>query len=366
MRKLLLPLIIALVVAAAAVTAATTGQQPAPDSKPSVPRTVPPGLQAPVEQKLVAVSLPFSNRVAYVDVDQLEAHIPPPLDASRIDNPSGLADVGEHGLAVLGTGSNTVSLIAPDSGKILAWEFLPFDEGWYVSVGPDGNLYATGDSNAHGLLVKLDPATLSVLDTVRVGLGQAGMAFSSRGDVWVIGDDASPRFPHNTFSIVDPVAMNAEIFALEGLPEGITPGPDGSMFIALLEGDKVVQVDRSGEVIQEWAAESPWGVFRKGHLLVAISRPSKEQNRAKVLTFDWKEGTLVSELRLPSACRDAREVSVLGHRAVITCVDLPGVVVVDISDHRLLSALRFTPPQGEAFAEFEQPRNPVSVKVALD
>jgi hypothetical protein len=123
----------------------------------------------------------------------------------------------------------------------------------------------------------------------------------------------------------------------------------------------VVELDDEGGVKRRRRVDSPWGLaLLKGspeRILVAAGPP----RRSELVVMRTGDLTIEDRIQLGPRCLDAREVVVLDERAVVTCAAMPGVVVVDLMNGEILADLRMVPPQGEAFAHFEQPRNPLVV-----
>lgn len=168
-------------------------------------------------------------------------------------------------------------------------------------VGPDGNLYVSGDAGNH--VLRYDPVTSAFVDEFIAagggGLQNArGLSFGPDGNLYVssYGTDEVLRFDGNTGAYID-AFVPAAAGGLDG-PNDLTFGPDGNLYVASSLGDSILRFNGiTGAFIDEFVAggsgglDDPSGITfgPDGHLYVASS------NGDNVLRYDGGTGAFLNE-----------------------------------------------------------------------
>lgn len=213
----------------------------------------------------------------------------------------------QNELFVVDYADNSVLRFAATTGAFLQ-EFATgqgLDDPIDVIVGPDGNLYVSGDASQD--ILRYNATTGAFIDTFvasgTAGLGAAeGLAFGPDGNLYVADyvNDRVMRFDGNSGAYID----NFVATASGGLntPYGLLFGPDGNLYVNSFTDDYVLRFDGStGAFIDEFVSAAAGGlsfpeemVFGPdGNLYIA------SLNTDSVLRFDGTTGAFIDDF-IPS------------------------------------------------------------------
>ncbi len=203
--------------------------------------------------------------------------------------------VFQNEMLVPGYLSDEIYRFAPTSGA-LTQEFGTTNRPVHTLIGPDGNLYVSGQTAPE--VLRYNATTGAFIDQF-VGPGDggltegAGMAFGPDGHFYLADttDDQVRRYDGTTGAFID-------VFATTGLsgPYGLIFGPDLNLYVGEYYGDRVRRFDGStGTYIDMFVAAGAGGldapeqiVFGPdGNLYVASSATDE------VLRFDGSTGAVI-------------------------------------------------------------------------
>ena len=126
----------------------------------------------------------------------------------------------------------------------------PGSDPWNIITGPDGALWFNecGPNN----IVRIDPATLNMTEYPADGVC-GGMA-TADGAIWFISDHNAPqpkigRFDPSTHAVVEYPVPTAK-----SNPDTLTAGPDGALWFAEFNANKIGRLDLSAYTFTEYNA----------------------------------------------------------------------------------------------------------------
>jgi hypothetical protein len=304
------------------------------------------------------VSLPLADRLALVDPVTSEARYLPPFEDDVLRNPSDTTMLDGQ-LAVVGTDSGRIIIIDPDSGEPSVARDFDWRNAWAIEKMGDSHVLVASDAGGKGRLWKID-RNLSLVASAEIGPGPSGLIVSRRV-VWTISDGISKSYPKTSISKINPKSMEVSTFALPGGPEGMVMTHTGDLVVSLFRRGEIVKIDGRGDVVSRLSNVShPWGVARFGKRVVVVEQERTDE-RSRLLVLQPRSMTERSRIPLSGACPDPRDIVTIANLAVIACAALPGVAIVDLAEGKVVDTIRMVPPQGESFAEFEQPRGLTAV-----
>ena len=106
-------------------------------------------------------------------------------------------------------------------------------------IGPDGNLYVSGESSKN--VLRYDPETGVFIDVFANTPGEAGgIAFGPDGNLYVADYENGDIL---LFNGSDGSAMGAFVTGIGGGPYGLTFGPDGNLYVGLWDNAEVLKFD---------------------------------------------------------------------------------------------------------------------------
>ena len=172
------------------------------------------------------------------------------------------------GGGLVGATMDSLCSIDPDTGAIARGPSAPLAPGLRLNdmaVDPRGGLWVGA---MHGGLLAGTGAVYYAADIgqaprqVAAGLGVPnGMAFSASGDTLYLVDTLARtllayRVDSAAATLSEPVIVS-DFLNIPGKPDGMTTGPDGSLWIAMWGGGCVVQLAPDGALLQQLRVPAP-------------------------------------------------------------------------------------------------------------
>ena len=283
-------------------------------------------------ETIVAVSLPATNRVAFIDPERLRYSILPPFDWQAIHDPYGTIQLGGN-LAVLGSTSGTFVTLDSDDGRfidLVRYASVSEQEPGVVTEptliassilqGGDGTIYITADSGlpARGRLFIVGAPDYGEIRDLDLPGGQNDALVNRDGTIWVATGMVGHRDTIG-LTLIDPVTLTSDWIPLQNVPVSLERGPEGSVLVVLHSRDALLSFSPDGKPqrVLSGLGKGARGValVDEGQALVAATGDPNTPSRLHVVDLVRFRVTETVELR---SCPDAREVIVANSRAVIT------------------------------------------------
>jgi DNA-binding beta-propeller fold protein YncE len=328
--------------------------------------------KGPDGARVVALSLPAQNRLAFVDVLGGEVTYSPEFPRHEMTTPGALLP-WEEKVMVTGTGHNRIVEFDPRGGRLLrgipldGQPYVERDDGVYEEglgswavVGKGDIAYVAADTAIdEGIVFEVDLREMTVRRQFAVPTGQSGMTLDSEGRLWILTEEA-PRL--SILDVEDGILGRSEF---NGLGLGIASLSSGGVVVTVPNRNQIALLDGEGRFAGRVAGlgPSPWGIATDDSGDAFVVAAGDEQGMGgRLYVVDVLQMSVRYQVPFPPTCIEPREIVLVGVRAAVTCASSGAIAVVDLNERIVVDVLSLTgevPEDRKVLARLEQPRRPI-------